>query len=293
MRRVVTIFCGLVTLLVVTHIAQAQAPGLQLPSTVQAGSSFSASTTGSGSAILYIAGPGGAMRRDVQLGKTISFGPGDLDQAGHYLALVVSGSSGQTAEFDVVASHQPAALSFLAKPSRLPVNQSDGISSVVYVFDPFRNLVLEPQPVLFALSDSTKAIQSRTVTTRNGVAWIRMNSAARAGAAQFQASIGNIHERRVVEQVAGNPCSVRISARESGPRILLETEPVRDCSGNAVPDGTIVTFTETHGDGQATVDVPLKRGIARTEMPAHRGAVISAASGVVMGNEIRWNEGRP
>ena len=25
----------------------------------------------------------------------------------------------------------------------------------------------------------------------------------------------------------------------------LETAPVRDCSGNPVPDGTIVTFTET------------------------------------------------
>lgn len=119
-----------------------------------------------------------------------------------------------------------------------------------------------------------------------------MNSAAKAGAAQFQANIGSIRERRVVQQVAGDPCTVRMSARESGPRILLETEPVRDCSGNAVPDGTVVTFTETYGDSQASVDVPLKRGIARTEMPARRGAVISAAIGVVMGNEIHWNGGQ-
>jgi hypothetical protein len=94
-----------------------------------------------------------------------------------------------------------------------------------------------------------------------------------------------------VQQVPGDPCRVRISARASGQRILLETEPVRDCGGNAVPDGTIVTFTETSADGQATVDVPLKRGVARTELPAHRGAVISAAIGVVLGNEIRWNGG--
>ena len=119
-----------------------------------------------------------------------------------------------------------------------------------------------------------------------------MNSAASAGAAQFQASVGSVHERRVVQLVAGDPCSLRISARESGPRILLETEPVRDCSGNSVPDGTIVTFTENYGNRQSTVDVPLKRGVARTELPAHGGAVISAAIGVVMGNEIRWNGGQ-
>jgi hypothetical protein len=38
--------------------------------------------------------------------------------------------------------------------------------------------------------------------------------------------------------------------------------------------------------GEATVDVPLKRGVARTEMPAYNGATISVATGVVMGNEI-------
>jgi hypothetical protein len=63
---------------------------------------------------------------------------------------------------------------------------------------------------------------------------------------------------------------------------------VRDCSGNAVPDGTIVTFTETYGDAQSTVDVPLKRGVAKVVLPAHRGATISVASGVVLGNQVRW-----
>jgi hypothetical protein len=74
-------------------------------------------------------------------------------------------------------------------------------------------------------------------------------------------------------------------------RIALETEPVRDCNGNPVPDGTIVTFTQTYRGGQSMVDVPLKRGVARTEMPARSGAVISVASGVVMGNEIHWSGG--
>jgi hypothetical protein len=81
-----------------------------------------------------------------------------------------------------------------------------------------------------------------------------------------------------------------MSAHPSGARLLLETEPVRDCGGNAVPDGTIVTFKETYSGGEATVDVPVKRGIARAEMPAYNGARISVATGVVMGNEIRWGK---
>jgi len=57
-----------------------------------------------------------------------------------------------------------------------------------------------------------------------------------------------------------------------------------------VPDGTIVTFTETYGDMQSTVDVPLKRDIASVEMPSHNGATISVASGVILGNQIRWGK---
>ena len=82
-----------------------------------------------------------------------------------------------------------------------------------------------------------------------------------------------------------------MSARQSGQKIELETQPVLDCSGNAVPDGTVVTFTELYNGSQTTVDVPLKRGIAQAELPAYNGAKISAATGVVLGNEIRW--GRP
>jgi len=275
--------------------ASAQTAGLRFPETVEAGTTFSVPTTGSGQATLYIAGPGEALRRKIQLGENIAFGPDDLHNAGHYIAFLVAGSSSQNSQFEVVASHQPATVSFLAKPSRLPVNLSNGVSGVAYVFDIFRNLVLQPQPVSFELSDSTGRTQSRTATTRNGVAWVKMNSAAKAGPAQFQAAAGNVRNKRIIEQVPGDPCSIRMTARGSGQkekeRIALETEPVRDCNGNPVPDGTIVTFTETYRGGQSTVDVPLKRGVARTEMPARNGAVISVAAGVVMGNEIRWSGG--
>jgi hypothetical protein len=43
---------------------------------------------------------------------------------------------------------------------------------------------------------------------------------------------------------------------------------------------------------QSTVDVPLKQDVAKVDMPAYNGATISVASGVVAGNEIRWQGGR-
>jgi hypothetical protein len=287
--RLTWLLSGLIVL-VAARLMVAQTGGLHLPKSVEAGAAFSIQTAGRGKAVLYIAGPGQVVRRDVQLGEEISFAPGDLHNAGHYVALLVGGSSTENGAFDVTADHQATMLSLIAKPSRLPVDLHEGISGVVYVFDTFRNLVLQPTQVSFQLSGVAGASQTRTVTTQNGVAWTKMDSASREGAAQFVAQVGNVSDNRVIQQVPGDPCSLRMSVRPEGQRLALETDPVRDCSGNAVPDGTIVTFTEVYDGGEATVDVPLKRGVARTEMPAYNGATISVATGVVLGNEIRWGK---
>ena len=264
---------------------------ITFPKTIEAGTTISVPSTGSGSATLYIVSPGAAIRKQIELGQSVAFGADDLHNAGHYVVFLAANSGTQRTEFDVVPSAQSATISFLAKPSRLPVNLPDAVSGVAYLFDVFGNMILQPRQVLFELSDSTGRSQSRIATSREGVAWVRMNSAAKAGPAQFQAVVGTVREKRVIEQVAGDPCTLRMSANASGQRIALQTEPVRDCNGNPVPDGTIVTFTETYQGGQSTVDVPLKRGVARTELPAQKGATISVASGVVMGNEIRWTGG--
>jgi hypothetical protein len=286
-------------LLAVMPLAMAQTGGLELPRTVEAGSAFSIPTTGSGKAVLYLVGPAQVLRREVTLGQNVSFAAGELHNAGHYVAVLVGDSATENGAFDAVASH-PASLSFLAKPSRLAVDLQNGISGVVYVFDTFRNLVIAPTEVSFQLSGVAGAGQARTVVTRDGVAWTKLNSATKEGPAQFIARGGSVSATRVIQQVPGDPCRLRMNAHLSNqklsgakqtqtqPRLTLETEPVRDCSGNAVPDGTIVTFKEIYKDGEATVDVPVKRGVARTEMPAYPGATISVATGVVMGNEIRW-----
>lgn len=277
--------CVLVILLAPLVAAQE----FRLPQKVEAGTAFSISTSGSGDTTLYIVGPGAALERKVYLGENIAFEADDLPNAGHYVAFL-DGHSSQSMQFDVVPSPQAASLSFLAKPSRLAVNRPNGVSGVAYIFDVFGNLILKPQEVSFKLADATGGAQSRNATSRDGVAWVQMNSAPKAGPAHFQATLAGVNVTRIVQEVPGDPCSIRMTARpSSGQRISLQTDPVRDCNGNPVPDGTIVSFTEAYEGRESTVDVPLKRSVAQTELPAVNGATISVAAGVVLGNEIRWS----
>ncbi len=269
--------------------AAGQSGHLDLPQNVVAGEAFSIPSPGNGQGVLCIVGPSQVLRREVQAGQPIAIAAGDLDNAGHYVAMLTSGASTETGEFDVVPAAQPESISFLAKPSRLPVDLQNGITGAVYVFDAFQNLIVTPMPVSFQLSIPSQAAQTRTVVTRQGAAWTEMNSATKDGNARFVAQAGDISATRVIEQAPGNPCGLTMNAKKMGQQIELETDPLRDCNGNAVTDGTIVTFTESWNGGQTTVDVPLKHGIAEAQVPAINGARISVATGVVMGNEIRWS----
>jgi hypothetical protein len=273
--------------------AAGQDASLDVPKSVAAGTAFSIPAPGSGQGTLYIAGPDGVLKRVVQLGQPIAIAATDLDNAGHYIAVLSSGSGTQTAQFDVVAASQPASLTFLARPSRLPVDLQNGVTGAVYVFDTYRNLITSPVGVNFQLSVAASPAQTKTVTTQQGAAWTEMNSATKEGNAKFMAQAGPVTATRVIEQVPGEPCGLKMSAtKAAGDKLNLVTDPLKDCSGNPVTDGTVVTFTETWPGGQTTVDVPLKRDVAQAEVPAHMGARLSVATGTVMGNEIRW-EGHP
>jgi len=275
--------------LAATQLALAQGGSLTVPKSIQAGSAFSIPSTGSGSATLYIIGPGQALKRDVQLGQATDFAAGTLYNAGRYLAVLSGGSAPETDAFDVVPAKSPSTVSFLAKPSRLPVGLHNGITGAAYVFDAYHNLIVTPMPVSFELSTPSGVVQ-RTVESNKGVAWTALDSTEHQGIDRFVAHIGDVSTTRIVGQVPGDPCGLKMSARQDGQRLDLATEPVRDCKGNAVPDGTIVTFTETFRGGLSTVDVPIKRGVAEVQMPIVNGATISVASGVVMGNQIGWGK---
>ena len=263
---------------------------LRVPKIVEEGQAFLIEGSGSGKATLYVLGPEQVIKREVQLGTPLPIAAGTLCSAGHYLAILVAESSTEYGSFDVAPASKPARLSFLAKPSRLPAGLRGSITGAVYVFDAYGNLFTAPTPVSFELSSPSGAMQKHIVATQNGSAWSAMDSTSEQGNDRFVARVGDIETERIVGQVPGDPCGLKMNARQSGSELFLSIDPVRDCNGNAVPDGTIVTFTQVFNGGQSTADVPLKRGIAEVKMASHPGATISVASGVVMGNQIRWEK---
>jgi len=261
----------------------APAAELHVPQNAVAGQPLSISASGSGT--LYLVGPGQVIKKEFKSGNVEIKGE-ELRNAGRWIA-VVRGDGNQSQVFWVKPG-KPGKLNFLARPSRVPVARPNVISGVTFIFDQYQNLILDPTPVNFNLSVGG-AGSTKSVTSREGVAWINSASAPKAGAAQFVASVDDTSVARVVQQVAADPCerSFRMHvASHTAQNTIVETDPIRDCSGNPVPDGTIVTFIQTDKTGKSTVDARIKKGTARAELPASDNATITVAAGVVLGNEL-------
>ncbi len=281
MRKV--IYIGLMVALCWFAEDCARAAELHVPQNAVAGQPLSISTSGSGT--LYLVGPGQVIKKEFKSGSVDIKGE-ELRSAGRWIA-VVRGDSKQSQVFWVKPG-KPGKLNFLARPSRVPVARPNVISGVTFVFDQYQNLILDPTPVKFNLSVGG-AGSTKSVTSREGVAWINSASAPKAGAAQFVASVDDTSVARVVQQVAADPCerSFRMHvAGHTAQNTIVETDPIRDCSGNPVPDGTIVTFIQTDKTGKSTVDARIKKGTARAQLPASDNATITVAAGVVLGNEL-------
>ena len=230
-------------------------------------------------------GPAIASKSKVQAGSNIPVDGDQLEHAGRYVA-VLCASDGCTARNFSVTPAAANRLSFLVHPSRIPVGSAQGISAVAIVRDSFQNLVPKPESVTFSVMAKGEKPVSAARTSENAVAWVRLTSAKKEGPTKLGASIGHADEIRVVQQVAADACNLRIKASRDKRGFLIETDPVHDCSGNPVPDGTVVSFTESDSAGKTTVDVPIKRGVAKVAMPIEGPAKITVASGVVTGNEL-------
>jgi hypothetical protein len=269
--------------------SRANAAELRIPDHAVAGQDLQIATSGGGSGTLWLIGPGEVIKHKIRLGENAEIKGEELKHAGRWIA-ILSGGSPQSQVFWVDPG-KPESLSFLARPSRVPVNRPGVISGVVFTFDKYENLVVQPAEVTFTLSvGGTSA--SQKVASKNGVAWVRSSSAKKAGAAQFVAKVGDVAVNRVVQQVASDPCNLRMHvAGRAKNQITVQTDPIRDCTGNPVPDGTIVTFIETDGTGRSVVDARIKKGIATAELPASAKGRISVASGVVLGNELNVGGG--
>jgi hypothetical protein len=260
---------------------------LNPPQQVTAGNPVSIPTTGSRDATFYLIGPGSVVKQTVHLGQSIELSGDSVSAAGRYTAIACSDTCHSARFF--VAPAAPASLTFIAHPSRAMVKQNDSISGVAFPFDKFKNLVTTPVNVNFQITANKSSLFSRVVPSRLGVAWFRSNSGNTAGLVLLTASADGLSTQRALQLVASDPCNLRIKAQPTAKGISVETDPVHDCSGNIVPDGTIVTFTANSGSGISTVDAPIKQGVARAHLTPSGTTVISAASGVIMGNELRMD----
>jgi hypothetical protein len=265
------------------------AADLQVPAHATAHTQITIGTQGVGNTTLYLIGPIARMKRAVRLGDNVQFTANEMRAAGLYTVILDGEGAGISRTF-IVSPGEPRKLSFLAQPSRVPADAKDVISGTVFLRDADDNLVLAPVTVTFDLAMTGAGDVVRTVETRDGVAWSRIDSSRRAGNAQFTASAGGARVSRVVQLVAGEPCDLRFHVQPGNGGLLAQTEPVRDCAGNAVPDGTMVSFTEQDLRGTSTVDAAVKRGVAQAFLPGAPQATLTVAAGVVSGNEIRWKE---
>jgi hypothetical protein len=266
----------------------AGAAELRVPATVEAGQSFSIPAEGSGQATFYLFGPDHVVKRSVALGSDVTIQSSDVRAAGRYRAILCDSSSCTSAVFQVEAA-KPAHLSFFLRPSRVPVSTPQSIDATAFVFDQYFNLVLTPAVVDFRITPASGAGFSRQSSTRRGVAWLRLDSTPHEGRVQVTAVSDKTEEARVIQQVAAEACGLRMKAIPGGNAVTLETDPVRDCSGNALPDGTVVSFTKVDREGKSTVDTPIKKGVARVQFSLHGPAQIGVACGVVLGNEVALN----
>jgi hypothetical protein len=265
----------------------ARAADLHPPATVEAGHAFSIPVPGSGPGTFYLVGPDHVVKRDVSLGSDLEIESRDVRAAGRY-QVILCDSACTSAPFEVKAA-QPAHLSFFLHPSRVPVSTPNSIDGTAFVFDQYFNLVLTPAAVDFQITPASGTGFARRVSSRHGVAWMRTDSTKHEGRVQVTAASGSVQEARVVQQVAAEACALRVKAVPSGNMLTLETDPVRDCSGNTLPDGTVISFTTVDREGKTTVDTPIKKGVARTQLSVHGRAQISVACGVIEGNEVAVN----
>jgi hypothetical protein len=266
---------------------RALAADMVVPQHAVAGDKISIETSGSGEATAVLVAPSHLVSKSIVLGRTFELAGDDVADAGQYTLILTNGDEEVAKKF-FVSPGPPAHLSFVTHPSRAPVAQKAGITGAVYAFDTYDNLISQSLIVDFKLSGAQAGAIERQVSSRSGVASVSLDSPEKEGPLRFEATTGGVRTTRIVRVVADEPCTLQIHAEPlNNGRIRVQTAPVKDCSGNIVPDGTVVTFTGWDNQGRTTVDVSVKKGIAQVDLPARGEVRISAASGVALGKEIR------
>jgi hypothetical protein len=265
----------------------AQEPAVRVPATVSAGTRFAISVSGQGRGTLYLLGPSRVLKREIEFGKDDSISGDDVSSSGIYQVVVCARAACATKNLEV----QPAPakrLGFLLHPSRVPVSTRNAVNATAITFDQYSNIAFALADVTFQISAAGEKLSDKTIRTALGIASFQMDSRPSQGTLEVSAKIDDSTEPRVIQQVASEACGLRMTAVPAGATITLQTDPIRDCKGNPLPDGTVVSFTKIDSAGKSTVDTPIKKDRAVVQFSVSGPARISVACGVVVGNEIAW-----
>ncbi len=143
-------------------------------------------------------------------------------------------------------------------------------------FDAFGNPVAEGTPVQFRLLRPDGSLEMINTRVTNLLAWQRINSSTHAGRTVVVVTAGEAHGPEAsLNETPGWPVAFRLSADPpglpaDGSRLLtLRTSPIKDRYGNALLDGTLVTFVvDTPGALPRFIPAITIGGIAEAQLQA-------------------------
>jgi hypothetical protein len=153
--------------------------------------------------------------------------------------------------------------------------------SVIVPFDHFGNPVAENTPIDLQVLHPGNQLEQQHLQVHNLLAWARIFSRTSAGRTTVTAaSEGRYGPEATFTEIPGWPVSFMLSANPSNVPadgrqfVTLRTDVIRDQFGNAMLDGTLVTFVvDTPGSEPRFIPASTIDGVAKAQLQAPRQPV--------------------
>jgi hypothetical protein len=183
----------------------------------------------------------------------------ETQQAGIVGLTALAGQSQGSAQVLIQASSPVEPLTPLVGVRSIIADRYSWSMTVLVPFDKFGNPVMEGTRVEVLILHPGNRLEKKFLVVRHLLAWMRVFSGIKAGRSTVVALLGQVYgfEARLLE-VAGWPTPFSISAdppslpADGYLLTTLQTSIIRDQFGNAMPDGTLITFVIDSPDGTRT-----------------------------------------
>jgi hypothetical protein len=206
---------------------------------------------------------------------------GDTQQSGRATLVVAAGAARGEAALTLAPDAPVDPITPLVGGRSITADTKHWVISVVVPFDRFGNPVAEGTPVSMRALHPGDQLELKQTQIRNMLAWSRMYSRTRAGRTTVSVTAaGKYGPDATFSEVPGWPAPFTLSASPANlpadgrQFVTLRTDVVRDDYGNAMLDGTLVTFVVDIPAGKPrfipayTIEVSLRRCSRRRARPA-------------------------